>query len=99
MGDTYISTYLVKEMYILIFTTINLFVYFIIYIKIHNLLLSSFLSSIISIIIIYFLEYLFVGYLDPFIVFGFFLGWIYCFIFSILIGLVIYLTRLKIKNK
>jgi hypothetical protein len=78
---------------LILFIFINLVISFIVHYNVKNLLLAAFISSPIAITILLLMDNLLAGYLDPFIIFSFFIGWFYCFLFALAMGIPFGLIR------
>lgn len=71
---------------LLLFIAVNALITCFTYYKSNSILLSAFISAPASTIILSLIGYIHSGYMDPFIIFGFFLSLVYCFILSLLIA-------------
>ena len=69
--------------YLLLFIVINSSLAMYLYSKSSNILFSSIINAPVASALLFFVDYLLLGYVDPFALFGFILTAIYCFVFSL----------------
>jgi len=69
--------------YIILFLIINSSVVSYVYKKSSNILFSAIITAPVATVFLHFIDYILLGYIDPFIIFGFFITLFYCFLFSL----------------
>jgi len=84
--DILINTMMLNQIeYILIFVAINLAIALYVYSKSANIIFSSIMTAPFASIVLLLIDYLLLGYFDPFALFGFFFLLAYCLICSFVI--------------
>lgn len=67
------------------FVVINTSISSYLYCKSSNIVFSAFITAPVATVLLYLIDYMILGYIDPFIIIGFFITVFYCMVFSLAI--------------
>lgn len=85
--------------YLILFAVINAGIASYLYYKSSSIIFSAIIAAPIASVLLYLIDYVILGYIDPFIVFGFFITVIYCSLFSLAILSFYKLVKDKLVKK
>lgn len=71
--------------YIILFVVINTGIASYLYHKSSNIVFTAFITAPVAAALLHLIDYMILGYIDPFIIFGFFITVFYCMLFSLAI--------------
>lgn len=85
--------------YLILFAVVNTGIASYLYYKSSNIIFSAIVTAPVASVLLYLIDYLLLGYIDPFIVFGFIIVVFYCLLFSSAILLLYKLGSILVKRQ